>query len=47
MITNYETPMEPTFELLGENPYSLEDGIAETVKWLRTCRDFSRAGGGA
>ena len=47
MITNYETPMEPTFELLGENPYTLEEGIQETVKWLRTCRDFSRLGGGS
>jgi GlcNAc-P-P-Und epimerase len=47
MITNYETPMEPTFELLGENPYTLEDGIHETVKWLRTCADFSRLGGGS
>ena len=47
MITNYETPMEPTFDLLGENPYTLEEGIQETVKWLRTCRDFSRLGGGS
>ena len=47
MITNYETPMEPTFELLGENPYTLEDGIHETVKWLRTCQDFSQFGGGS
>jgi len=47
MVTNYETPMEPTFELLGENPYSLEEGIQETVTWLRTCRDFSRLGGGS
>jgi nucleoside-diphosphate-sugar epimerase len=47
MITNYETPMESTFELLGENPYTLEDGIHETVKWLRTCRDFSGVGGGS
>ena len=46
MITNYETPMEPTFALLGENPCTLEDGINETVKWLRTCRDFSDMGGG-
>lgn len=47
MITNYDTPMEPTFKLLGENPYPLEDGINETVKWLRTCRDFGGAGGGS
>ncbi|MEP6685752.1 MAG: NAD(P)-dependent oxidoreductase [Verrucomicrobiota bacterium] len=47
MITNYETPMEPTFDLLGENPYTLEDGIRETVKWLRSCREFSDHGGGS
>ncbi|MEP6698428.1 MAG: NAD(P)-dependent oxidoreductase [Verrucomicrobiota bacterium] len=47
MITNYATPMEPTFELLGENPDTLEEGIRETVKWLRTCRDFSGHGGGS
>jgi nucleoside-diphosphate-sugar epimerase len=47
MITNYETPMEPTFALLGENPYPLEAGINETVKWLRTCRSFSDTGGGS
>jgi nucleoside-diphosphate-sugar epimerase len=47
MTTDYETPMEPTFELLGENPYTLEDGIHETVKWLRTCRDFSGVSGGS
>jgi len=46
MITNYETPMEPTFQLLGENPYTLEDGITETVKWLRSSNDFSGVGGG-
>ena len=36
MITDYETPMQPTFELLGENPYTLEEGIAQTVEWLRS-----------
>lgn len=46
MITPYDTPMEPTFALLGENPYTLDDGIAETVKWLRSSRDSGRGGGG-
>jgi nucleoside-diphosphate-sugar epimerase len=46
MTTNYETPMEPTFDLLGENPYTLEEGIDETVEWLRICGDSSRFGGG-
>jgi nucleoside-diphosphate-sugar epimerase len=36
MTTNYVTPMERTFELLGDNPYSLEQGITETVQWLHS-----------
>jgi nucleoside-diphosphate-sugar epimerase len=47
MITDYETPMEQTFVLLGENPYSLEDGIRETVNWLRTNTNADGAGGGS
>ena len=46
MITDYETPMQPTFELFGENPYTLEAGIKETVEWLRSCRDSNQRGGG-
>lgn len=46
MITPYETPMEPVFEMFGENPYSLEEGIAETVRWLRSSRDLGQEGGG-
>jgi nucleoside-diphosphate-sugar epimerase len=46
MITNYETPMEPTFELLGENPYSLEAGIAETVRWLGSHKGSDGSAGG-
>lgn len=46
MITDYQTPMEKTFELLGDNPYSLEEGIQETVEWLKTSRDVGAAGGG-
>jgi GlcNAc-P-P-Und epimerase len=47
MTTNYETPMEVTFKLLGENPYSLETGIRETVEWLRSYHgsDQTAAGG--
>jgi nucleoside-diphosphate-sugar epimerase len=47
MITDYETPMERTFDILGENPYTLEKGIKETVEWLRTCQSFSQLGGGS
>ena len=46
MTTNYETPMEPTFELLGESPYTLEDGIKETVEWLRSYRGADGSAGG-
>jgi len=47
MISDYDTPMEATFELLGETPFSLEDGIKETVAWLRSYQGVDRAGGGA
>jgi GlcNAc-P-P-Und epimerase len=46
MTTDYQTPMERTFDLFGENPYKLEDGIQETVEWLRSCRDSNQRGGG-
>lgn len=36
MTTDYDTPIAETFTLLGENPYSLEEGIRETVQWLRS-----------
>ncbi len=46
MTTDYHTPMEPTFDLLGQNPWTLEAGIKETIEWLRTSRDSGvRAGG--
>jgi nucleoside-diphosphate-sugar epimerase len=47
MTTDYDTPMEPTFELLGENPYTLEDGIRETADWLRSYQEHDRTGGGS
>ncbi len=46
MTTNYETPMQRTFDLLGENPYSLEQGIQETVDWLKSYRGPENAVGG-
>jgi nucleoside-diphosphate-sugar epimerase len=36
MISDYLTPMDKTFEVLGEPPFSLEGGICESVKWLNT-----------
>jgi nucleoside-diphosphate-sugar epimerase len=47
MTTDYATPMEKTFQLLGPNPYSLQDGIKETVDWLRSYQDADREGGGS
>ena len=47
MITDYPTPMEPTFALLGENPYSMQQGIEETVKWLGQYKGPGTTGGGA
>ncbi len=47
MTTDYETPMEPTFQLLGENPYPLDVAIKETVEWLRTSPEVSRVAGGS
>src|SRR5438874_4779477 len=46
MTTDYTTPMKETFELLGPNPYSLEEGIRETVEWLREYKGPDVAGGG-
>ena len=47
MTTDYTTPMDKTFESLGENPYTLEEGIKETVEWLQTCPDVDSLAGGA
>jgi nucleoside-diphosphate-sugar epimerase len=46
MTTNYETPMERTFDLFGENPYTLEAGIEETVAWLRSYEGSNESAGG-
>ena len=36
MTEDYPTPMEATFEAFGEPPYSLQEGIRETVEGLKT-----------
>jgi nucleoside-diphosphate-sugar epimerase len=46
MTTDYETPMQRTFEIFGENPYALEAGIEETVKWLKSYRGSNGSAGG-
>ncbi len=35
MTTDNAADMEKTFRELGESPFTLDDGIRETVKWLR------------
>lgn len=35
MVTDYVTPMEKTFALLGKPEIGLEQGVQETVGWLR------------
>jgi nucleoside-diphosphate-sugar epimerase len=40
MTEDYVTPMEPTFEALGPAPFSLQDGVKETVGWLRSENAF-------
>lgn len=47
MITHYPTPMDPTFTLLGENPFSMQQGIEETVAWLGRYDGPGTSGGGA
>ncbi len=37
MTTDYLTPMDKTFEVLGYPQISLEQGIEETVQWLKKC----------
>jgi nucleoside-diphosphate-sugar epimerase len=34
MIEEYPVPIESTFELLGESPYSLEESVKQTLTWL-------------
>lgn len=35
MTTSNEAPMSKTFQVLGKSPYSLEEGVKETIKWLK------------
>ena len=40
MVTDYVTPMDKTYALLGQPKQSLEQGIQETVTWLRSLPEF-------
>jgi nucleoside-diphosphate-sugar epimerase len=36
MTQNYLVDMAPTIAVLGSGKYSLEDGVRETVEWLKS-----------
>ena len=36
LVTPNPVPVEPTLELLGTPPYSLDNGVDETVEWLKS-----------
>jgi nucleoside-diphosphate-sugar epimerase len=40
MVTDYITPMDKTFAVLGPPKISLQQGVAETIAWLRTQPGF-------
>jgi nucleoside-diphosphate-sugar epimerase len=40
MTEDYQTPMKPTFDALGPSPIPMEEGVRETVQWLRQESDF-------
>jgi nucleoside-diphosphate-sugar epimerase len=43
MTQDYITPMEPTFELTGEPPFALDDGVEQVVRWLeQPCRGAAK-----
>lgn len=42
MTEDYVTPMEPTFAALGPSPVSMEEGVRQTVAWLRSQDTFWR-----
>jgi nucleoside-diphosphate-sugar epimerase len=39
MTNPSDAPMERTFELLGESPWTLEAGVDETVRWLQAAAE--------
>ena len=41
MVTDYITPMDKTYALLGKPKISLEQGVKETISWLRTQPEYA------
>lgn len=44
MTTDYITPMDRTIDALGQAPFSMEEGIALTLKWYNADSDRYKAG---
>ncbi len=44
MTSDYITPMDRTIEAFGEAPFSMEEGIRETVRWYDAGSDRFKAG---
>jgi hypothetical protein len=35
LLEDYYVPLEPTFNLIGEPEITLEQGVIETIEWLK------------
>ncbi len=46
MITDYDTPIAPTFALLGDPPVTWQRGIRDTIEWLNNSEGLADIGGG-
>lgn len=44
MTSDYITPMDRTIEAVGEAPFSMADGIRETIRWYDDASDRWKAG---
>jgi nucleoside-diphosphate-sugar epimerase len=44
MTEDYLTPIDRTLELTGPGPYSMEQGVDETLRWLSAARDGATDG---
>lgn len=40
MMSDYVVPMKPTYQLLGQPRFSLDEGVEQTVFWLKERDDF-------
>jgi hypothetical protein len=43
MVTDYVTPMDKTYTVLGQPKISLQQGVDETVSWLLTQPEYQSA----